>query len=165
MWQSLVGAGFRAVGRSENPGVPVVIRWAKSVPPGWNRVNWSVKIWVCHGTPGTPRDDRPVKFMVIIISYFQSFIGYWWPPGWFFKKQTFAPTLGRKDCIMQLLELSTVSVSLISKKADQDTVPHFFILSLFLKTWLFWEHFIGWNKMYTTPKTNSATSWWLQLLQ
>ena len=24
----------RAVGRSENPGVPVVIRWAQSVPPG-----------------------------------------------------------------------------------------------------------------------------------
>ena len=24
----------RAVGRSANPGVPVVIRWAKSVPPG-----------------------------------------------------------------------------------------------------------------------------------
>ena len=100
-----------------------------------------------------------------IISYFQSFIGYWWPPGWFFKKQTFAQTRGKKDCIMQWLELSTVSVSLISKKADQDTVPHFFILSLFLKTWLFWEHFIGWNKMYMTPKINSATSWWLQLLQ
>ena len=46
----------RAVGRSENPGVPVVIRWAQS---GWNRVNWSAKIWVCHGTPGTPRDDTP----------------------------------------------------------------------------------------------------------
>ena len=39
---------YRAVGRSENPGVLVVIRWAKSVPPGWNRVNWSAKIWVCH---------------------------------------------------------------------------------------------------------------------
>ena len=23
-------------------------------PPGWNRVNWFAKIWVCHGTPGTP---------------------------------------------------------------------------------------------------------------
>ena len=22
--------------------------------PGWNRVNWTVKIWVCHGAPGTP---------------------------------------------------------------------------------------------------------------
>ena len=51
---------FRVVGRSENPGVPVAIRWAWFVPPGWNRVNWSFKIWVCHGTPGTPRDDRPV---------------------------------------------------------------------------------------------------------
>ena len=27
--------------------------------PGWDRVNWSAKIWVCHGTPGTPRDDTP----------------------------------------------------------------------------------------------------------
>ena len=27
-------ARCRAVGGSENPGVPVVIRWAKSVPPG-----------------------------------------------------------------------------------------------------------------------------------
>ena len=31
----------------------------KICPPGWHRVNWSAKIWVCHGTPGTPRDDRP----------------------------------------------------------------------------------------------------------
>ena len=29
-------------------------------PPGWIRVNCYDKIWVCHGTPGTPRDDRPV---------------------------------------------------------------------------------------------------------
>ena len=31
--RSSVSAACRAVGRSENPGVPVVIRWAKSVPP------------------------------------------------------------------------------------------------------------------------------------
>jgi hypothetical protein len=35
----LVLVNSRAVGRSENPGVPVVIRWSQSVPPGWNRVN------------------------------------------------------------------------------------------------------------------------------
>ena len=29
-------------------------------PLGWDRFNWSFKIWRCHGTPGTPRDDRPV---------------------------------------------------------------------------------------------------------
>ena len=26
-------------------------------PSGWDRVNWSAKIWGCHGTP---RDDTPV---------------------------------------------------------------------------------------------------------
>ena len=26
---------------------------------GWDRDNRSAKIWLCHGTPGTPRDDRP----------------------------------------------------------------------------------------------------------
>ena len=55
---------WRAIWKSENPGVPVVIRWAKSVPPVWNRVSWSAKIWVCHGTPGTPRDDRPEMYCV-----------------------------------------------------------------------------------------------------
>ena len=31
-------------------------------PLGWDRVNWSAKIWGCHGTPGTPRDDTPEKY-------------------------------------------------------------------------------------------------------
>ena len=28
-------------------------------PPGWDRVNWSAKIWGCHGNPDTPRDNTP----------------------------------------------------------------------------------------------------------
>ena len=31
--------------------------------------NWSAKIWVCHGTPGTPRDDRPAVYTMIIINH------------------------------------------------------------------------------------------------
>ena len=33
------GASGRAVVRSENPGVPVVISRAQSLPPGYDRVN------------------------------------------------------------------------------------------------------------------------------
>ena len=53
----------RAVGRSENPGVP---RGMLGIigPPDWNRANWSAKIWGCHGTPGTPRDDTPEVYIV-----------------------------------------------------------------------------------------------------
>ena len=36
-------------------------------PLGWDRVNWSAKIWGCHGTTGTPRDDRPDKYLLIIV--------------------------------------------------------------------------------------------------
>ena len=50
---------YRAVGRSENLGVSVLFGGHLN-PPGWDRVNWSAKIWGCHGTPGIPRDDRPV---------------------------------------------------------------------------------------------------------
>ena len=46
----------RAVGRYENPGVPVVIRWA-ICPPGLDRVKWSAKIR--HGTPGPPQGRHP----------------------------------------------------------------------------------------------------------
>ena len=49
----------RAVGRSENPGVPVNLVGLICPHPGWDRVNWFAKIWGCHGTPGTPGDDRP----------------------------------------------------------------------------------------------------------
>ena len=38
----------RAVGWSENSGMPVVIWWAQSASSGWDRVNWSAKIWGCH---------------------------------------------------------------------------------------------------------------------
>ena len=34
MSSELIDMYGRAVRRSENPGVPVVIRWAQSVPPG-----------------------------------------------------------------------------------------------------------------------------------
>ena len=44
---------LRAVGRSENLGVPVVIRWAFSVPLGEIGLTDLTK----SGTPGTPRDD------------------------------------------------------------------------------------------------------------
>ena len=46
----------RAVGGSENPGVPVVIRWA-ICPPGLDRVKWSAKIRHC--TPGPPQGRHP----------------------------------------------------------------------------------------------------------
>ena len=55
----------RAVGRSENPGMPLNIICLKYYllgiicPPEWDRVNWSAKFWGCHGNPDTPGDDRP----------------------------------------------------------------------------------------------------------
>ena len=49
----------RTVGRSENLGgggssnvVGIIC------PPGWDEINTSVKIWGCHGTPGS---DRPAS--------------------------------------------------------------------------------------------------------
>ena len=50
----------KAVGRSENPGVTVLFGGHNLPPPlGLDRVNYSAKIWGCHGTPSTPRDDTP----------------------------------------------------------------------------------------------------------
>ena len=43
----------RAVGRSENPGMPVLFGGHNLLPPGCDRVIWSAKIWGC------PRDDTP----------------------------------------------------------------------------------------------------------
>ena len=43
-----------AIGRSKNPGVPLLFGRHNLHFPGWDRVNWSAKIWGCHGTPGTP---------------------------------------------------------------------------------------------------------------
>jgi hypothetical protein len=37
-------------------------------PLGWDRVNWSAKIWWFHGTRGTPGDDRPDINKVLGIS-------------------------------------------------------------------------------------------------
>ena len=53
-WFTIKYLLHRAVGRSENPGVPVVMWLAKSAPRGWDRprVNWFAKTWVCHGTSG-----------------------------------------------------------------------------------------------------------------
>jgi hypothetical protein len=47
---------YRAVGRSENPGVPVVIRWAKSVPLveiGWTDLPKSGGAMATPAPPGT----------------------------------------------------------------------------------------------------------------
>jgi hypothetical protein len=53
--------------RSKNPGVSLLFgghNLPPSPPPpvapsGWYRVIWSAKIWECHGTSVTPRNDRP----------------------------------------------------------------------------------------------------------
>ena len=52
-------ATYRAIGRSENPGVPVVIRWAYSVSLVEIGLTDLPKSGGGHGTPGTPRDDTP----------------------------------------------------------------------------------------------------------
>ena len=51
----------RAVGRSENQGVPLSFggHILPPLPPGRDRVKWSPKIWGCHGTSGIPRDNTP----------------------------------------------------------------------------------------------------------
>ena len=36
-----------------------IIWWAQFAHLGWDRVNWSAKIWRCHGNPSTPGDDTP----------------------------------------------------------------------------------------------------------
>ena len=42
---------YRSVGRNENLGMPVT--FGGHLPaPSWYWVNWSAKIWGCHGTPG-----------------------------------------------------------------------------------------------------------------
>ena len=48
--------GRRRVWKS---GVPVLFGEHNLSPHSWDRVNWSAKIWGCHGTPDTPRDDTP----------------------------------------------------------------------------------------------------------
>ena len=39
------------VGRSGNPWVPILFGWQNLLDPplGWDRINWSAKIWGCHG--------------------------------------------------------------------------------------------------------------------
>ena len=64
----------RAVGRSENPGVPVVIRWAYSVPPGWS-------IYICK---------KAIVFLLKekneIITTIYSFDEFLWPSSIFGEK-------------------------------------------------------------------------------
>ena len=51
----------RAVRGSENPGVPVSFG-GHNLFPLIEKVNLSAKIWGCHGTHGTPRDNKPAMF-------------------------------------------------------------------------------------------------------
>ena len=46
-------------------GVPILFDGHNRIicPHGLDRVNFSAKIWGYHGTPGIPRDDRPVVKM------------------------------------------------------------------------------------------------------
>ena len=56
----------RAVGRSENPREPVVM-WRAGIicpGPGWDRVNWSAKIWGWSGTNSQ---------IVSLITFFEKF--------------------------------------------------------------------------------------------
>ena len=55
MWSEIL-ARYRNVGMSENLGGHVVMWGGHNLPPsGWDRVNWFVKIWECHSTPGSYR--------------------------------------------------------------------------------------------------------------
>ena len=63
-------------------------------PLGWNRVKWSAKIWVCHGTP---RDDRPVQ-------RFKDFFTPWEKPC----------TKIKRDSNPRILTLKRVHTSLLS---------------------------------------------------
>ena len=57
------GTKYRVEGRFENPEVPAVIWWEKSVHSGWDMVNCSAKIWA---SPGTPKDIRPEIYTRVI---------------------------------------------------------------------------------------------------
>ena len=48
---SLIHVLFRAVGRPENPGVPISYGVGIICPPGRYRVTWSAKFWGCHAPP------------------------------------------------------------------------------------------------------------------
>ena len=52
-------AGCRAVGRSENPGVLVLFGGHNLTPLVGIGLIDLPKMGGCHGTLGTPRDDRP----------------------------------------------------------------------------------------------------------
>ena len=56
---------IRAVRRSEYPGVPVVMWWAQSVPPGWDRINWSANIWPWH-----PRHPWGPEYVLLLTNNF-----------------------------------------------------------------------------------------------
>ena len=57
----------RAVGRSENPGVPVLYGGHNLPPLVEIRLTDLPKFG--GGTPDTPRDDRPVYLTIIVRSY------------------------------------------------------------------------------------------------
>ena len=50
---------IRAVGRSENPEVPVLFGGHNLLP----LIEIGLTDLLCHGTTGTPRNDRPVQFL------------------------------------------------------------------------------------------------------
>ena len=52
MWIQLRCVPIRAVGRFESPWGLELFGGDNWSPPGWDRVNWSNKIWGCHGNPG-----------------------------------------------------------------------------------------------------------------